>query len=172
MDREEQKEILKWLLGQVFRAEKHKVQLKRRLDGIRAELDNPIGAIKYSSMPKAAPIGNKMEDLVADLSEIEQKIVAQMKTVAEAKLRVMEIIEYIPMHEVSRQILELRHIDLLDWYQISEEIPMSRQQCSKHHRRALDALLEYPEIQEKVEMAEPDYTRWKEKRGIMSKPKK
>lgn len=172
MDREEQREILKWLLGQAFRAENHERQLKKRLARIRQEIDNPIGAIKYNAMPKAASGGNRMEDLVADLTEIEGKIVDQMKAVSEAKLRVMEIIEFIPIHEVSRQILELRHIDLLDWYQIAEEIPMSRQKCSKHHREALEALLEYPEIQAKVKAAEPDYTKWKAKKGIPPKPKK
>ncbi|MCD8366331.1 MAG: hypothetical protein LUC83_11175 [Clostridiales bacterium] len=165
MDRKLQKEILKWLLGQAYRAESHKKQLERRLARIRQEVDNPVGAIRYSSMPKAAATGNRMEDLVADLTEIESEIMAQIKAVSGAKRQVMEIIDFIPVHETARQIFELRHIDFLDWYAVSEEIHMSRQQCAKYHREGLDILIGYPEIQKKVELAKPDYENWKARKN-------
>ena len=157
MDREKQKDILKWMLGRAFRAENHKKQLKERLARIRQEMDAPYGN------------GDGAAARVIKLTEVEEKIVEQMKVVAEAEIRVMEIIEYIPIHEVARQILELRHIDMMTWYEIAEAIPMSRQQCSRKYKEALDSLLQYPEIQKKVEKAEPDYDAWISGRA---KPKK
>ena len=169
MDREKQKDILKWMLGRAFRAENHKKQLKERLARIRQEMDAPYEAIKYDAMPRSQGNGDGAAALVIKLTEVEEKIVEQMKVVAEAEIRVMEIIEYIPIHEVARQILELRHIDMMTWYEIAEAIPMSRQQCSRKYKEALDSLLQYPEIQKKVEKAEPDYDAWISGRA---KPKK
>lgn len=161
MDREKQVGILKWLLGKAYRAENHKKQLKERLARIRQEMEAPYGAIRYDAMPRAqGESDGPAAALVLKLTEVEEKIVEQIKVVAEAQSRVMEIIEYIPIHEVERQILELRHIDMMNWYDIAEEIPMSRAQCHRRYNEALETLLQYPEVMEKVEKAEPEYDAW------------
>lgn len=160
MDREDQKEILKWLLGQAYRAESHKKQLKERLAKIRAEMDAPMGAVKYNSMPKSKGTKDGAAEFAVKLSELEEKILSQISIASEAKMRVIEIIEFIPIHETARQILELRHIDMKNWYQIEEQMFMSRQQCSRYYKDALDSLLGYPEIQKKVVEAEEDYFAW------------
>lgn len=172
MDREEQKEILKYLLGQAYRAENHKKQLKERLANIRSEMNAPMGAAKYNPMPRSKKNGDGTADFVTKLSEIEEKILEQINMVSEAKLKVMEIIEFVPIHAVARQILELRHIDMKNWYQIEDQIFMSRQQCSRYYKDALDTLLGYPEIQKKVADAEADYNAWSIKRNMAKRSKK
>ena len=163
MDRETQKAVLKWLLGQAYRAEEHKQQLTERLERIRAEMRAPM-AVKYNQMPRAKKTGEGAAEYVLKLEEIEEKIMEQISAVAEAKMKVMEIIAYIPVHEPARQIMELRHIDMKDWYQIGEQMYMSRQQCGRYYRGALEALLEYKEIMGRVKKAEEDYIIWQARR--------
>ena len=171
MDKETQKDILKWVLGSAFRAENHKNQLKERLAKIRAEMEAPMGTVKYNPMPRSKDVRDGAAEYMLKLSEIEEKIMEQIGLVSEAKMQVMKIIEFIPIHEPSRQIMELRHIDMKNWYQISEQLFMSRQQCDRLYREALEALLEYGEVRKAVKAAEKDYMVWRARRPERSRKK-
>lgn len=160
MDREKQRKILKWMLGQAFRADRHKKQLEERLKRIRAEMAAPYGAVKYDGMPRSQGVGDGAAALVLKEAEIEERITDQIKNVMTAKMRVMDIIECIPMGGATRQIVELRHIDMFKWREIEKAIPMSRQQCSRLYNMAIDSLLQRPTIERKVNLAESEYDAW------------
>ena len=47
MEKSVQEDVLKWMLGQAFRAEDHKRRLDERLKRINAERNAPIGGVGY-----------------------------------------------------------------------------------------------------------------------------
>ena len=51
---------------------------------------------------------------------------AQKAEIERSIVRVMDILAYLPVNSLEREICELRHIDMKSWRQISEQIPMSR----------------------------------------------
>lgn len=157
MEKRNQKDILKWMLGRAYAAEKREKQLKERWKRIRQEMDAPYGAVRYDAMPRSQGCGDGAAAMVFKLEEVEEKLIEQIKIAADEKMYVMEIIAYIPPYDLKRQILELRHIDMRKWHEIAAEIPMSRQQCSRKYTEALEELLLHPEVQEKVNRAEPEY---------------
>ena len=155
----EQAEILKYLLGQRYRAEKRKKQLDDRLEEMNERKRSPVGAGRISSAPKNQ--GKKAEEpfLVFRISEIEDRICRQKQEIENAVVRVMNIIEYLPLNSIEREICELRHIDMKPWNIISAEIPMSRSQVNRRYNAAIDMLLNNRGIQKliaKIAALDPD----------------
>lgn len=162
MDVKEKADILKWMLGQRYRAEKRKRQLDERLSNIAEEREAPIGGIGYKPLPRSSSgEGNGAASILLKMSDIEERIYAQKEEVEKAIVRVMDIIEYLPVESLEREICELRHIDMKPWQEIQGEIPMSRSQCNKRYNRAIQMLLGNGRILRMVEESEEDYAGWK-----------
>lgn len=160
LEQDEQAEILKYLLGQIYRSEKRKKQLDDRLEAIRARRQSPIGTSGYSSMPN-----NHERDGAASIlfriSDIEDRIYQQKQEIENAIVRVMDIIDYLPLNSIEREICELRHIDLKTWSAISAEIPMSRSQVNRRYNVAIDILLNQQRIRKMIAKHEEEYLTWK-----------
>ncbi|MBQ7655629.1 MAG: hypothetical protein IJS41_03880 [Clostridia bacterium] len=175
MEREDQKKVLKWMLGQVYRAENHKKQLEKRLSRIKRESEAPIGSPGYEPLQRAA--GGERSgaaSILFKLADIEEMVCEQKAEIGRRYVRVMDIIGYIPQGEVARQIFELRHLDGLSFSDVADAIPMSRAQCYVHYNKAMDRLLGFRKIQKMVEENEEEYIAWrvncerlkKTKRGV------
>lgn len=162
----EQVEILKYLLGQRYRAEKRKKQLDDRLEEMNERKQSPIGTGGYNSTPKNHGKKAGEEFILLHISEIEDRICRQKQEIENAIVRVMNIIEYLPLNTMEREICELRHIDLKPWSIISEEIPMSRSQVNRRYNSAIDALLNNRSIQKLIAKNEREYLQWKMERKI------
>lgn len=160
MDRSVQEEILKWMLGQAFRAEDHKKRLDERLKRINAERNAPIGGIGYEPVTKRKDPGDGAASIIFQLADIEERIYQQKTEIEKAIVRVMTILEYIPITEVDREIFEMRHIDMMQWPDIEAAIPMSKSQCIRRYNAAIGKLLKNPRIQKMVSTNEKDYLRW------------
>lgn len=155
-------DILKWMLGQIYRAEKKKRQLDERLQNIADKREAPIGGAGYKPLPRStSENGDGAASILFKLSDIEERIYAQKEEIEKAIVRVMDIIEYLPPDSLEREICELRHIDMKPWQEIQDEIPMSRSQCNKRYNKALNMLLNNGRILRMVEDSEEDYTDWK-----------
>lgn len=162
MDANEKIDILKWMLGQRYRAEKRKRQLEDRLSNIAEEREAPIGGVGYKPLPRSSSgNGNGAASILLKLSDIEERIYAQKEEVEKTIVRVMDIIEYLPVDSLEREICELRHIDMKPWKEIQEEIPMSRSQCNKRYNKAMEMLLNNGRILYMIEESEGDYVDWK-----------
>lgn len=179
MDRSVQEEILKWMLGQAFRAEDHKKRLDERLKRINAERNAPIGGIGYEPVAKRKDPGDGAASIIFQLADIEERIYQQKTEIEKAIARVMTILEYIPITEVDREIFEMRHIDMMQWPDIEAAIPMSKSQCIRRYNAAIGRLLKNPRIQKMVSANEEDYLRWRiehdmgaKKQGGASRPGK
>lgn len=154
MDKEKQEEVLKYLLGRIYRADKHKNQLDARLKNIaaRRQMEN-------------LPAEDEPTSIRYWISDIECRILDQKKEIDQAIAQVMDIIDYLPINSIERQICELRHIDFKPWGAISAEIPMSRSQVYKRHRNALKILLSNQRIQSMTAEYEGEYDAYIQGRG-------
>lgn len=148
MDKEKQVEVLKYFLGRIYRSDKHKSQLDARIMGIKAkrQIEGYPASIRYW------------------ISEIEDRIMEQKREIDLAIAQVMDILDYLPIHSIERQICELRHIDFKPWGAISAEIPMSRSQVYRRYRIALDALLANQRVQAVMKEYEGEYDKYIQRR--------
>ena len=158
----EKADVLKWMLGQIYRAEKRKKQLDERLIRIAEERDAPIGGTGYKPLPRSSSCeGNGAASIILKMSDIEERIYTQKEEVEKAIVRVMDILEYLPQDSLEREICELRHIDMKPWKYIQESIPMSRSQCNKRYNKAIEMLLNKGRIDRMIEENEEAYSEWK-----------
>lgn len=162
----EQVEILKYLLGQRYRAEKRKKQLDDRLEEMNERKHSPVGTGGYNHIPKNHEKNAGEAFMLFHVSEIEDRICSQKQEIENAIVRVMNIIEYLPLNSMEREICELRHIDLKPWRIISAEIPMSRSQVNRRYNSAIDQLLNNRSIQKLIAKNEKEYLQWKMERKI------
>jgi AraC-like DNA-binding protein len=157
-----EKQILKWILGKMYRAERKKQYLEQRLHRIAEERDAPIGGRGYAPLPRSS---GKPSDgaatIIIRLSEIEERIYRQKEIIDKSINMVMDIIDYLPENEIEREIMERHHIDFMKWKDIAREIPMSRSQVNRRYNAALDQLLTYKRIRQIVEDHEEEYDAWK-----------
>ena len=157
-EQNEEVKILKWILGQAYRANRRKAQLDRRLEMIRAECDSPMRAVSYDFTPGSkGQVSEGASGIVIKMSEIEERITEQKKNVDKAIIRTMDIIDYLPEETLEREICELRHIDMMPWKDIQKETSMSRSQCFKRHKSAIGMLLERERVRKMVEDSREAY---------------
>lgn len=125
-------DVLKWILGQRFRATKKKKALESRIKTIAAEqngIDEPAGIT-----------------ILAE--EMNDRMKKQQVRVNQAIIRVMDIIDYLPEDSLEKEICEYRHIDMMSWGQIEAAVPMSRSQCNNRYNGAIQMLLQNARIRE------------------------
>ncbi len=140
-------EILKWILGQAYRSERRKTRLDNRLKRLREEIEGPPGGRGYSPLPRAPQRNtNGAAGVMAEISDIEERIYLQKADIGKAIVKTMDILDYLPKNSDERDICEMRHIDMMQWRQIQEEAHMSRSQCFKIYRDALERILQNERI--------------------------
>ena len=140
-------EILKWILGQAYRSERRKARLDNRLRRLREEIEGPPGGRGYSPLPRAPQRNtNGAAGVMAEISDIEERIYLQKADIGKAIVKTMDILDYLPKNSDERDICEMRHIDMMQWRQIQEEAHMSRSQCFKIYRDALERILQNERI--------------------------
>lgn len=125
-------DVLKWILGQRFRAAQKKKAIEIRKKMISAEhdgVDEPAG-------------------IKAMVEEMNARMKRQQARVDQAILRVMDIIEYLPEDSLEKEICEHRHIDMMSWRQIEIAVPMSRSQCNNRYNEAIRMLLQNARVRE------------------------
>lgn len=165
-NRTEDIEILKWILGKAYRAERRKILLDNRLKRIREEVEGPIGGKGYSPLPRAkGKQGSGAAGIMARISEIEERIYAQKSDIEKTIVKTMDILEYLPKNSTERDICEMRHIDMMPWPKIQDEVHISRSQCFKIYRDALDGILQNERIQKIVEEHREEYEKTLEEKG-------
>ena len=160
MKKDMQKDVLKWLLGRVYRAERHKKELEERLERIIAERESPIGPVGYDPLPRVQEPGSGAASILYKLAGIEERIYEQKSEIEKSYVRVMDIIDFIPPGDPARRIFELRHLDCLGFNRVAESIPMSRSRCYAIYNQTIDALLQYPKIRKMIQDSEDQYIDW------------
>ncbi len=152
--------VLKWLLSQRFRAVKREKRLDDRLQALNDEKKTPIGGQGYEAMPRSGGNNEGAASFTFKIAEIEDRIYEQKEEVAKAIVRVMDIIEYLPVNSLEREICEMRHIDMKSWEYIQADIPMSRSQVNNRYNKAIDMLMENKRIKRLIEDHRAEYQSW------------
>lgn len=157
----EPRDVLKYLLGRIYRTRNRQIQLDRSLDELLDWMSAPIGGTRYSLTPRSSGHSDSVATAtIMRMVDIEDRIRNQQAEITEAAVAVMDIIALLPMDSVERDVCEMRHIRLMRWEVIAKEIPMSRRQVTRIYGGALRALLEFPEVQAAITAATEEYKRW------------
>lgn len=148
MDEHKQnKELLKQYLNQYYLCKIKKTQLEKRLKNIQQEMTTPIGGKGYSPINhKGNDVGLGAASFVYRMSEIETRIEEQKAKVADALLRVMDIMDFLEENSMERIILELRFVDCKSWMVIEKELHISRRACFNYQDKALEKLLVFKKV--------------------------
>ena len=160
MEREDAREILKWMLGQVRRAEQHKKELMERLERINEDRKHPIKAVGYDPMPRSAGIGDGAASILLKLADIEERIYDQRTEIENSIVQVMDIIDFIPQSDTARRIFELRHLDCLNFQDVADAIPMSKSRTYEIYNETIDKLLDFEKISQMCKENEDAYMEW------------
>ena len=160
MEREDAREILKWMLGQVRRAEQHKKELMERLERINEDRKHPIKAVGYDPMPRSAGIGDGAASILLKLADIEERIYDQRTEIENSTVQVMDIIDFIPQSDTARRIFELRHLDCLNFQDVADAIPMSKSRTYEIYNETIDKLLDFEKISQMCKENEDAYLEW------------
>ena len=160
MEREDAREILKWMLGQVRRAEQHKKELMERLERINEDRKHPIKAVGYDPMPRSAGIGDGAASILLKLADIEERIYDQRTEIENSIVQVMDIIDFIPQSDTARRIFELRHLDCLNFQDVADAIPMSKSRTYEIYNETIDKLLDFEKISQMCKENEDAYLEW------------
>lgn len=160
MEREDAREVLKWMLGKVKRAEIHKRELTERLERINEDRLNPIKAVNYDLMPRSSGTGDGALGFLLKLEDIEERIYEQRSEIENSIVQVMDIIDFIPQHETARRIFELRHLDCLNFQEVADAIPMSKSRTYEIYNETIDRLLGFERITQMCKESEAEYLEW------------
>jgi DNA-directed RNA polymerase specialized sigma subunit len=116
---------------------------KERLEHIRSQLTS-FQSPNLDGMPRSSFDFDRMAEAMAKIDELERLI---MKKPDEHQTECNEILEAISEmpDSLERQLLRLRYIDGLDWFDIYERLNYEHAQTHRIHARALKNILEISE---------------------------
>lgn len=150
MDSEQQKHYKGLLREYLKRYRRAKATIKalqeRRLNFIQ-DTKYPLGAQQYSALPSSnAPSTGSAAHLYR-LAEIEERIYAQQKSAEKLLIKVMDVLEYLPIDDEDRSVLELRYIDgYKDKDIMKKKFYGNRSTVSYHITSGLERLIEFKKV--------------------------
>ena len=148
MEKEQERELLRHYIAGYRVARLRLNRLKARHDALKEDMETPLKGAKYDSMPSSGGASDGAASLIYRIADIEDRIKEQCRIMSVQCVRVMDILDFIADDSQQRLVLELRYIDGMSWYDISESICISRSSCHRAERQALDALLDFDRVRE------------------------
>lgn len=124
-NRADERRLLKQYLTRYYRLNERQAILQTRLARLRHDL---------------------RQNADVDTSEIEAEIQSQAERAKDAAQEIIGILDLLPPHSIGRAIVEFRHIDCRDWFDIQEAIHLTSSPCYEQYNRALDYLLRCKEV--------------------------
>lgn len=110
-DEKEDREILKFVLEQIYRAKRRKGQLDRRLENLKCDMRSAPGA-QGRGRRTTGDHGDGTANLVVKQSSIEERIEKQKYNVSLSIEKTMDLLELLPETSLEREIMERRHLDM------------------------------------------------------------
>ena len=86
-------------------------------------------------------------------AELAARIAAKRKELAGIALRVLDVIDLLPDGSIGRDIIEMRHLNDMDWKEIIGAVGLSRASCLRYYAVALDDLLGNERVRELLDAA-------------------
>ena len=124
-----------------------KKNLMRRREEIKAELKNPLSAVRTEKLSTGkSKKKDSSVDILFRLDEIVERIQGQIDT-AERKLTdIMNLLDYLPEESLSRSIMENLYIDRWGWDKVCKENHISTSQAKRYWKQGLYSLLEFEKV--------------------------
>lgn len=148
MEKEQERDALRHYLAGYRVARVRLNRLKARHDALKEDMETPLKGAKYDSMPSSGGTSDGAASIIYRIAYIEDRIKEQCRMMSVQCVRVMDILDFLDDDSPQRLVLELRYIDGMNWYDISESICISRSSCHRAERQALDALLDFDRVRE------------------------
>ena len=104
-------------LSQLYYLNREIERDQERLEKLRARASAP-GSPSYDGMPKSSGFGNRLENYIAEIIDLEAIIQAKITQCLHERNRLERYIAEIP-DSLTRQIFQLRFINGLTWVQIA-----------------------------------------------------
>jgi hypothetical protein len=153
----ESRRLLKRYLSQYFRAKEKQSALRQRLAELQAELQHPgVKAPSLTGIPSSnkGRVSNGSASLIFKIGDIEDRIQHQIEIEAQSVNDIMDILDFLPVDSIERDILEYRHIDCKTWDEIMDMVHLSRSPCFEHYNKGLDKLISYKKVRATLEAFE------------------
>lgn len=83
--------------------------------------------------------------------EYRERLASQAASVQACALQVMEVLDFLPVSSIEREVLEMRYIDGLSWERISITECLGRSTVFRKVDQAYSTLLEHQRVRELVE---------------------
>lgn len=104
-------------LSQLYYLNREIERDQERMEKLRARASAP-GSPSYDGMPKSSGFGNRLENYIAEIIDLEAIIQAKITQCLHERNRLERYIAEIP-DSLTRQIFQLRFINGLTWVQIA-----------------------------------------------------
>ena len=124
-----------------------KKNLMRRREEIKAELKNPLSAVRTEKLPTGK--GKKKDssvDILFRLDEMAERIQGQIETAEKKLTGIMNLLDYLPADSLSRAIMENLYIDRWGWDKICNENHISMSQAKRYWKQGLYKMLEFETV--------------------------
>lgn len=121
-------------LKQIYSILKEIEQLKKQKERI-----SYLSGLNLDGLPKGNDTGNPTERIGIEQSIINEEIDIMLKKLQKAVLEVMEYINSVEDSE-TRQIMRLRYINCLTWWQVANEIGISEETARRKNRKEIKKL--------------------------------
>lgn len=147
-DKEQERDALRHYLAGYRVARVRLNHLKARHEALEEDMKTPLKGAKYDSMPSSGGASEGAASIIYRIADIEDRIKVQCNLMSVQCVRAMDILDFLDEDSPQRLVLELRYIDGMNWYDISESVCISRSSCHRTERQALDALLKFDRVRE------------------------
>ena len=148
MEKEQERDLLRHYIAGYRVARLRLDRLKARHDALKEDMASPLKGTKYDSMPTSGGVSDGAASIIYRIADIEDRIKVQCNLMSVQCVRAMDILDFLDEDSTQRLVLELRYIDGMNWYDISESVCISRSSCHRTERQALDALLKFDRVRE------------------------
>lgn len=147
---EEAKLLMKYL-EQYSTCKSRKDRLEARRKTIIREFESPLSGINYDGMPKGNKISVGSASLAYRLDDINTLILQQKEKAAKLLLEVMNVLEFLPVGSLERDVLETRYIDCTKAQDVGKKLHISRSSAYHYTKDGLNKLLTFKKVQKILE---------------------
>lgn len=86
----------------------------------------------------------------SDIAKIEDRLNDQRRNMAALMLKVLDLVDLLPLDSLERKIVEMRHLNGMNWKEITIQLCMSRSYAMSRYSKALGMLLSHEAAREMV----------------------
>ena len=124
-----------------------KKNLMRRREEIKAELKNPLSAVRTEKISTGkGKMKDRSVDILFRLDEMAERIQGQIETAEKKLTGIMNLLDYLPADSLSRAIMENLYIDRWGWDKICNENHISMSQAKRYWKQGLYKMLEFEKV--------------------------